>query len=170
MQGTRHQKIQVYAPNKIMTMTGEIKKNMKEFDLEIEWNIKDFLSLSEKDGFFAFSSEFFFNGQIWWIVIYPNGASWDNSQGYISLGLCRFLGSEIRQEFFLSLKTLSGKKEYERHCTEMFQDLKVHITPRFISRSELTRQESNFLPSGVLTVICTLKSSKSIKVESMCYV
>lgn len=153
-----------------MATIGEIKITKKEFDRDIEWNIKNFLSLSEKDGYFAWSSAFSFNGQIWWLVIYPNGASWDTSQGYISLGLCRAIGPEIRQEFFLTLKALNGKKDYERHCTEMFQDLKAHVIPRFISRSELTRQESELLPSGVLTVICTLKSSKSTKNESKSHV
>lgn len=153
-----------------MTTIGEIKKIKKEFDLDIEWNIKNFLSLSKKDGYFAWSDGFVFNDQTWVLVIYPNGASWDNSQGYISLGLCRSIGPEIRQEFFLSLKAVNGKNDYERHCTEMFQDLKAHVIPQFISRPELTRQESELLPSDVLTVICTMKSSKSTKNESKFYV
>lgn len=154
-----------------MSEIGKLNAIPKKLSLDIEWEIKNFFSLSEKDGTRYWSPEFSFDGQTWSLRIHPNGASWNYSFGHIDLWLCRKSpGIPNRQEFSFAFKTLHGKKVLERHRTGTFKGLDSHGFPRFISRFEVSRRKSELLPSGVLTVVCSIKYSGSVGSSSKSYV
>lgn len=150
-----------------MPVIGEVVKIPKEFD--IEWRIKDFFSLSHKDGESYRSPSFSFAGVSWYLFVFPNDES-VNSDGYISLYLSRDLsGSPISVKYILALKLLNGEKVQEMDSTDVFEEADEGCGyGSFISRFELLERKSGL--ADVLTVICTLKYFESAEDASESYV
>lgn len=161
-----------------MTKIGEVSTNQKEHGVDIEWTISDFFSLSEKDGVGYWSPLYSFDSYSWFLGIYPNGARSTDSLGHIDLYLelnKKTLDLPIRVDFSIAIKTANGQKDHERHFTKDFNGRKRHDFLRFITKSDLSMRVSDLTPSGVLTVVCTMKRirrtmCKSSKSESKLYV
>lgn len=148
---------------------GEISINTNDAGVDVEWRIDNFFSLTETDGEWYSSPYFPFDGETWNLWIYPNGWSGSESQGHIDLDIVTLLsGPPIRLEFSLSLKTVKGEKDHAEHSTKLFEGLDTHTIRKFLSRSELLRRWSELVPSGVLTVVCTMKKSTSAESASKC--
>ena len=88
---------------------------------------------------------------------------YNDSLGYVNLHLVNeSLNSPITVEFTLALKTSNGERYLEKDFTKTFKKGKAqHHAIQFISRSELEGKKTDLVPSGVLTVVCTFKTSKS---------
>lgn len=149
-----------------MVEVGEI--SISPSGLDVMWRITNFFSLSEEDGADHYSPFFPFRGEEWSLVIYPNGWSKRDSYGYVDLRLLRlFSDHPVRQAFSLSLKNVQGEKYNEEHFTKDFEGLlSSHGFNRFISRSELSRRQSELVPGGVLTVACSMKNIMSAGIDS----
>ena len=134
-----------------MSKIGEMRETASGF----EWEIHQFLSLPKDEGRSYCSPSMLYNGESWCLQIYPNGCY--RTFDYVNLCLVRLsTGPPVSIELSLSIKTVDGKKDLERHCTAVFDDFHyVHASSRFISRSELGRRETELVPSGILTLICT---------------
>lgn len=157
-----------------MPLIGEVgtisAKGAKGLDLFFEWNIENFLSLSVEDGSYYTSPEFELDGLSYRLVIYPNGWFGSDSVEYIDFFLFKeSCGPPISVDFCIALKTLSAEKDSERHCTEVFEGVDFYGFPRSISRSDLLRRESELMPSGIMTVICIMKSTTSAGSASKSY-
>lgn len=147
-----------------METLGEINIVWKELD--IEWKIKNFFSLSRKKLFYD-SPLFSFAGDPWRLQIYPNGDSDDETDGYIDLLLFRENSSPpIIVDFSFALKPVdgNGKKHEEKRLTSVFDENSIiDGVYKFISRFELLERRKELVPSDILTVICNLKSSSWTK-------
>lgn len=142
-----------------MATIGEIDIVWKEFD--IEWKIKNFFSLSRKNAVFYSSPLFSFAGGPWYLQIYPNGESDDETDGYIDLLLCRENSNPpIIRKFSFALKTMDGMKHQEKHLTCIFDESSmINGVYKFISRFELLERRNELVPADILTVVCNLNSS-----------
>lgn len=145
-----------------MKTIGKVNANLPIY--EFEWTISNFFSLLEDYDIIYKSPSFSFDGATWYLKIYPNGDINDDSFGYVDLELRRkSSGPPYRLEFSLSLKTLEGNKEEEWQKTCIFEAAngnQSHGVACFIARSKILERKSELLPSGALTVVCTLRSPK----------
>lgn len=145
-----------------MKTIGKVNANLPIY--EFEWTISNFFSLSEDDDIIYKSPSFAFDGATWYLKIYPNGDKTDDSVGYVDLELRRKSSDPpYSLEFSLSLKTLEGKKDTEWQDTCIFETENGNQScgvARFMPRSEILERKSELLPSGALTVVCTLRSPK----------
>lgn len=148
---------------------GEISTSSNGAGLDIEWKIGGFFYLSTTGDAYYCSPVFSFDGQAWYLGIYPNGDSSRDSTGHINVYLIKYLTiASTRQAFSLSLKTAKGEKYREKHSTKVFERAgDFHEFHRFLPRSELTRRSSELVPQGVLTVVCTMKSIVGIASKSL---
>lgn len=128
-----------------------------------EWKIKDFISLSNERNIFYYSSTFYFSDASWNLKIYPFGVVENQSDGCIGLYLMkRSYSRPISVNYTIGLKTVDGKKDPDYNFTYVFdQRDSGYGTPKLISRSVLSEKKSELIPSGILTVICTLKHAES---------
>ena len=143
-----------------MPLLGKVKK-IEVKGCDIEWKIENFSNL-EKDGICYYSPEFSYADESWFLGIDPNGDNYNDSFGYINLYLYRkSSGSPINLKFSLSIKSVNGMKNHERHCSGTFEQWNHHQFLRFISISELQERKVGLLPSDVLTIVCTIQNSTS---------
>lgn len=155
-----------------MSVIGKLSTSINGADVDVEWRIDSFSSLSEEPGSSLVlnycSPNFSFSGEPWFLGIWPNGWSGTDSSGYVNLCLCKgFNNSSIKQEFSVSLKTVKGEKENEEHCTKVFdKGNRWHRFNRFIARSELLRRRSELMPHDVMTVVCIMKRTTSDESDS----
>ena len=129
-----------------------------------EWKIDNFFHFSENGNVYSYSSPFFSHyGESWYLAIDPNGMCYNDSLGYVNLHLVNeSLNSPITVDFTLALKTSNGERYLEKGFTKTFKKGKAqHHAIQFISRSDLEGKKTDLVPSGVLTVVCTFKTSKS---------
>lgn len=159
-----------------MGTVGEVSENRGEF--AVEWRIKEFFSLPSEIGKFYYSSVFSFAGASWKMMIYPNGRKKcpidgegnKNTKGLVGLYLYRTTpGPPILLEYSLGSKILDGKVNPEWHCTYNFNGINGYGFGKFLNRSKLLENESELVPSGVLTVVCKIKYPKTADVSSKCF-
>lgn len=143
------------------TPLGKLSSSPDGEDVIVEWTIPSFLSLSKKNGTYYWSPKFSFGGEEWYLRISPNGQTKRDSHNHVDLHLYKYSsGTSIRQSFSLSLKTVKGEKEYEKHGTKVFDGFgERHEFNCFISRSEISKRLSELLPGGDLTVVCKMKNT-----------
>lgn len=159
-----------------MAAVGEQDEISGEF--AVEWRIKEFLSLSSEIHQFYDSLEFSFSGACWCLRIYANGrtdslaenGSVVNSKGCVNLYLRRVsYGPPINLDYSLGLKTNDEKVNPERHFTYTFEETEGWGRHGLIRRSKLLERKSELISSGVLTVVCKIKYSKSTNISSKYY-
>lgn len=141
---------------------------MNEISKRFEWRIPHFFPhLEEFNEYFYNSPKFLFNGESWFLALYPNGHRESNSTGYVSILLFRCCsGPSLSLKFSISLKSVEGKKEKETYCRYTFRDGGWGFgASHCISRAELFEKTSELLPSNVLTVIFAIKYSEVVEVE-----
>lgn len=142
---------------------GHVSKSA-DVDGDVEWSIPNFFSLPQKNGESYWSPNFSLGGQEWFMRIFPNGGwSGNENSEHIDLIVVRnFSGRPSMQNISLSLKTVTGEKDNE-HFAKLFQGWTErgfgHIFLQFISRSELTTRQSELMPHGALTVVCTMSQA-----------
>lgn len=132
---------------------GEVKEPIYEF----EWKIPNFVSLPE-ELYFSSSLSFPFVGTSWNFYIFPNGTP--ESPGFVSMGLRKKpTVPPVILNVSFAFKTLDGKKVLERkNAHHLFRDgFDYYTSIRYISRRDLLKKASEFLPSNVLTIICYVK-------------
>lgn len=149
--------------------------NVREYPGEttFEWEIMDFLSLSNKIDIHYESPKFYFSGTSWQIWIYPNGEDTDyKSDGWIGIYIIRTsTGSPVSVNYTLGLKTVDGNKDPFICNTKVFHEKDSGTgASQFISRSVLMGKKSVLTPSDVLTVTCTLKNSESININGKSFI
>ena len=144
-----------------MESIGRVNKIQRELD--IEWKIPNFYSLTGENDRNYSSPSFFFAGALWHMRIYPNGHRVYNSTGYIGLFLWRKSpGRPICLDYSFGVKTVDGRKDREKHLTSVFKEVgKGYGNSKCLSRSELQERESELMSSDGLTVFFTLKRSES---------
>lgn len=158
-----------------MVTIGKLNEIQKELD--IEWSISNFDSLSDEADKYYASPSFYFNGSSWYLKIYPNGRNADKSVGYLGLCLIRLSpGPPNSVDFSVGVKTLYGKRDRERLYTCICDSfgsryvpkcfISQYGTPWGISRSQLFERKSELMPFNVLTMLCTLKNPKDIEDSS----
>ena len=144
-----------------MVTIGKVHNVSKKLDFE--WRIDNFFSISERVEKHFFSPSFLLAGEFWKLKIYPNGKKYS---GFVSLYLLRnytyFNGSEdptISVEWSFSLETCDKKRAHEIQLEYEFDytDEEYGI-PKFLERSLLLEKKSELVPSGNLTLVCTVKS------------
>lgn len=124
----------------------------------IEWNIIDFYSLSETKETSYESPSFTFYNATWHLRIYPGGAR-NAERGFLSL----YLEKETRCPSPGNLSvTFCIRKTDGTVIKPIHGDLSMATRSlglacnNFFDKSVLKRSESELLPSGVLTIHCTL--------------
>lgn len=151
-----------------MTTVGELNEIPGEFT--VEWRIKEFFSLSPEPDKFYDSLEFSFADARWNLRIYPDGRTKSiaengkvvNSEGCINLYLRReSTGPPITLTYSLGLKTVDDNVNPERHFTYNFKEIEGWGRHGLITRSKLLERKSELIYSGVLTVVCKIKYSKT---------
>lgn len=156
-----------------MTIVGEVSDIPVEF--AVQWKIPDFISLSTKEDECFVSPLFLFANSSWTLQIFPNGVTkfpvMDGrvieSIGYIGIYLVKISsGSPIRTHFFLGIKSVDDKINPEFEFTYNFRKKHAYGNARLLNRSKLLAMRSKLMPSGVLTVICKIKHSKSTNITS----
>lgn len=152
-----------------MPKIGKLSIISKEPHLEIKWEIKNFFSLPK---LLFFSPSFSYDDETWYCRMDPSGDIWDHRSGWIYLALVRkSIGPPIRVKFTIALKTVNGEKVLESHYTEWFKKAGFgHPYLTFTSRSKLLERVSELLPSGILTVVYTLKILERSEDTSKSYV
>lgn len=138
-----------------MATIGKVQGILREF--HFEWQIEAFLSLPEEDGKSYTSPSFSFAGESWHLRIYPNGESVNNSVGYIGVYLIRNMSiSPITLALFLGIKRVKGKKNPETQIICVFdKENDGYGISKLLKRSTLSEKESEIMPSGILTIVCT---------------
>lgn len=139
--------------------------NVGKFAEEFEWRIPHFFSLPKEVDKYEISHTFSFAGESWYIAIFPNGVTEENTVGRVGLLLRRCSsGLPINLEYTFCLKTLKGEKFQEKHFTYNFTEAKqAYGTSDYITRKELFKKRSELLPNGGLTVVCLIKNPKSME-------
>lgn len=159
-----------------MGTIGKLSEITGEF--VVEWRIEEFLSLPAEVDICYEGPLFSFASVPWHLRIYPNGRTKNltvdgkivNSEGLIGLYLRRAtIGPFINLEYSLGLKTLDGKINPEKQLSYNFEKFPQFGNLRFISRSELFEKKSEFVPSGVLTVVCKIKYPQATEVAGRCF-
>lgn len=117
-----------------MATIGKLNEIQKELD--VEWSISNFDSLSDEADKYYASPSFSFNGSSWYLKIYPNGRTADKSVGYIGLCLIRLSSGPANSvDFNLGIKTLDGKRDRERFYTCICDSFGSRYVPKcFISQ------------------------------------
>ena len=148
-----------------MEATGELCET--EADVNFEWKIKDFHSLSTETGTHYDSPLFYCSGIAWEIWIYPNSDEIE-ADGWIGLYLVRSsTGYPETLDFSMCFKSNNGKKDPSLSSTSTFdRKFRGWGSVKFISRSKLLERKSDLMPSGILTVICTIKCKEGYNVKS----
>lgn len=148
-----------------MVIVGDVNNipigtNVLQNELEMEWKISNFSSLTDN---FYNSPSFSFADECWYLAISLNGDEDKESFGCIGLYLRRgSSGPPINMNYTLGLKTLNGEKDSEHHRTFIFRDVyEAYGVHGCIVRSELI--ERNLIPTDVLTLFCNLKDPKHVK-------
>lgn len=128
----------------------------------IEWKVKDFFALSDVR---YHSPDFNFLGVSWNLRLCPNGESINGSEGWISLYLMRIsAGYSLALDYSLALKSTDINKNYVEKITASVFDKKDNGRGRakLILRSALMERKADLVPSGEITIICTLENTSSL--------
>lgn len=144
-----------------MAPVGIVDKVSKVF----EWRIPHFFSLLEGKDKHVNSHSFSFAGEFWYLSIFLDGRQADKEPvRCIGITLARYCsGPAINLDYSLSLKTSKGEIVNELHHQKSFTKSRVAAGSfRHISKDELSARKSELLPSDILTVLCTIKYTKSI--------
>lgn len=150
-----------------MPVTGKLSLRPNSEGIDVEWSIKNFFSLSDTDGVCYSSPDFSFNGDKWYLGIYPNGSQFTGSSEHIDLGLGQHLiSTSVYLEISFSLKTVEKEKNKKKHVKYFGDNNIYNAFHRFISRSELLRRQSELVPQDVLTVVCKIKKASSARYGS----
>lgn len=132
---------------------GEISKASGK--VALEWKIDNFFSYTEKNSEY-FSSEFSILNLTWQISVRPNGKASDNSTGWVSLFLYRVDNGVSKSiDFSFGIKS---KKQFivNKGETTWQSDNEGWGWPMFIEKSTLKQWKENVVPSGNLTIICSI--------------
>lgn len=136
-----------------MSTVGEVYTIPKELDLVVEWRIRRFLLLSS-DQLYS-SPQFSFNAHTWCLGICKKGDSYELFHKRSSVG------PAISQEFSIALKTRNGQEMYEMHCADDFRTGIYYKLSQTIKKYDFLKIYKELIPSGVLTVVCTMKMPAS---------
>lgn len=144
-----------------MTEVGELSETSG--DIKVEWEIKDFFSLSQETDKYYHSPKFYFSGTSWQIQISPKSEVHDASGDWIGLYLTRMAnGLPVAVTFSLRFKNVDEKGNPCIRSANTFNGKgNAWGHPKFMSRSMLMERKSQIIPADVLTVICTLKNDES---------
>lgn len=120
-----------------------------------EWEIRDFFSYTEQNSRY-YSPPFPVLDSTWQIEFWPNFISNDNSISYVSLYLSK-INNKIPKNVHLTLfiKTATGTYENKKEKSCTFTDQGLGWA-QFIDRNQLQTYKGKFVPSGTLTIICSL--------------
>ena len=152
-----------------MATIGKVHDVPREFNFE--WRIDDFFAIPKEAGKGYSSPSFLLAGESWYLKIYPYGKSKKVSDCvavYLFRELC---DPPINLVWSVGLKTSEGKIEQERRFTFVFGKEDVGRGNPFLwKRSMLSEQMSKVVPSGVLTIVCSIESySKSTTGKTFIY-
>ena len=125
----------------------------KHEQTEVEWKIRDFFSTAEDENFGYHQTESFsFAGVLWHLKLWPE---FQGMFDEMRLLLERENLVECPIAYYLSLKRVDGNLEQISSGVLENDRGKTFYYP--IKRSELIRRKEELVPSGVLTVMCSLK-------------
>lgn len=123
--------------------------------VDFEWEIRDFFSYTEQNSRY-YSPPFPVLDSTWQIEFWPNFISNDNSTSYVSLYLSKINNKtpkNVHLTFFI--KTATGTYENKKEKSSTFTDQGLGWA-QFIDRNQLLVYKGKFVPSGTLTIICSL--------------
>lgn len=123
--------------------------------VDFEWEIRDFFSYTEQNSRY-YSPPFPVLDSTWQIEFWPNFISNDNSTSYVSLYLSKINNKtpkNVHSTFFI--KTTTGTYENKKEKSSKFTDQGLGWA-QFIDRNQLLVYKEKFVPSGTLTIICSL--------------
>lgn len=123
--------------------------------VDFEWEIRDFFSYTEQNSRY-YSPSFPVLDSTWQIEFWPNFASNDSSTSYVSLYLCKINNKtpkNVHLTFFIKTSTGAFENQKEKTCTFTDQGLGW---AQFIDRNQLVTYKGKYVPSGTLTIICSL--------------
>lgn len=136
---------------------GEVSAQSGE--VQMEWRVPDFSSLTEKTNEYYNSPTFNFLDASWYMRIYPNGQSNFNSAGHFGLYLLRGdAGQEITVKFCLKLVSVEQKNSVtwaQRYTFGVKNE--GWGCPKLISRPFLLARKSEFAPEDTVTIVCSVK-------------
>ena len=142
-----------------MSCSKEVGEISGENSFKLEWKIDNFFSYSEED--IRLKSPDFLACTVWYIQIAPNGLTKHSSNGHVSLYL--YSRSELPKtvEYRLGIKTVNNTIDYEKVDVHTFCNLGrgYHW---FLKRSDLLQRKSELVPSGSLTVACTVTGKNNV--------
>lgn len=143
-----------------MEEIGDVCKTRGE--ITIEWRIKEFSQLNQEIDKRYASPKFYFSGASWAIRLHPNGETQYKSNGWLSLYVIRqSSGSPVTLEFSFRFKSIDGKNDSLVTSTRDFNKKEDGWgSNKIILKSALMERKSEFLPSDILTVVCTLKNKE----------
>lgn len=130
--------------------------------ITIEWRIKNFSSLQHEIDVWYESPNFYFSGASWSIVLYPNGETQYESNGWLGLYLMRWSsGSPVTLDYTLGLRSIDNKNDVLITDTADFHENEDGWGMRkVILKTELMDRKSELLPSDILTVVYSLKNKE----------
>lgn len=144
---------------------GKLRETLDE--IEIEWRIPEFFSVTNKADDYIFSPAFCFSSSYWYLLIYPYGRN-NISTEHVGLFLMKAdSGGEISVN--VSLKIASDNKENSitRTYTKVFgKKFSLVGYSRFMTQIRLLERKCEFAPLDVVTVICSMKLQDQQELES----
>lgn len=150
-----------------MSKIGAVSTSSNGVDVDFKWRM-DTMFFKEEDGVSYSSPKFFFGGHEWELWIFPHGYSGCCTSGHVDLSLMKSYNSpDIVLDFSLSLENVNREKDHKQTVSEMFsQSNFVYKCYRFIPLLELLWRQSELVPKGVLTIVCTMKNVLLFEIAS----
>lgn len=140
--------------NKSMVI-GEVSETQSE--VEVQWRIPDFFTLSDKVDDCYISPTFYFAGTSWYVQIHPNGETTRDSSGHIGIFLVRGdSGPAISVKYHLKVVGSKENKEFSSTADFTTKGCGWGIS-KIMVRSNLLERKSEFAPGDVVTIRCSLK-------------
>lgn len=138
-------------------VTGELGEESK-----LEWKIANFFSLSATKGSYYISPSFLFGKTSLHLRIYPAGHAGAKS-GFLSVFLENEGKDPLHVNITLHIKKTDGTMTGGRSADVCIESSMGYVN--FYERSCLQQNESEMMPSGSLTIVCTLKPKHDGKLD-----
>lgn len=151
-----------------MAVTGVITSSIP--CLYFEWKNIHFFSLSQRADRCYRSPSFIFCNESWYFELYTNGQRSESSIGWLSVYLCKEYNKQnICVNYSIGVKECGGTTRIAFDRFAVFREtiLKDGI-PKFLERSELHSDRDIILPSGYLTVFCSIQYERKLHRDSSC--
>lgn len=133
----------------------------KNVETKFEWEIGNFFSLSATKDSYYMSPSFVFDNTSLHLEIYPGGCSIAKS-GFLSLYLVNEIGDPLHVNNTLHIKKADGTMT-GGGSADVCVDNDGMGYLNFYEISCLKQNKSEMIPSGILTIICVLKSKHDVK-------